>query len=374
MKILLIGAAAAICYLLELFIYSRYWNKNLHIKVGFSDICGVEGDRMVLTEVVENRRPIPLFMLKIKFSISKQLHFYDMDNASVSDNYYRNDILSVMMYQRITRELPFLLSRRGYYTIKQITMVGTDLFMTREYVSGIECSQSLTVYPRSCECAELDTAFRKMLGTVLTKRYINEDPFEFRGIREYQSYDSLKAVNWKATAKTGELKVNVKDYTSSRQVVIFLNLEDEFYAGYDNLKEESIRIAATLADRFLDQGIPAALHTNARDCLEGTVTRVPCGSGRYHMRTIKEALARLDLTKEILPFLECCKKELEEEDSYNYMIFISTFKHPPMMDKLMELQQKGKDFLWICPLEKNMEFVPPDELAECFQRVDYMER
>jgi uncharacterized protein (DUF58 family) len=63
-------------------------------------------------------------------------------------------------------------------------------------------------------------------GVMQTKRQFLEDPFEYRGMREYQPYDDMKSINWKATAKTGDFKVNLHDFTTVRSVRIFLNLED----------------------------------------------------------------------------------------------------------------------------------------------------
>ena len=36
----------------------------------------------------------------------------------------------------------------------------------------------------------------------------------------------MKTINWKATARTGDLMVNIRNYTSLRAVRIFLNLAD----------------------------------------------------------------------------------------------------------------------------------------------------
>ncbi len=39
-----------------------------------------------------------------------------------------------------------------------------------------------------------------MMGDIATKRFLMEDPYMFKGIREYQPHDSFKSINFKAYA------------------------------------------------------------------------------------------------------------------------------------------------------------------------------
>ena len=64
-------------------------------------------------EVVENKKALPLPVLGVKFQVARALHFAKDPNAGVSDFYYRSDVFSVMMFQKITRSLPFLATKRG---------------------------------------------------------------------------------------------------------------------------------------------------------------------------------------------------------------------------------------------------------------------
>ena len=84
----------------------------------------------------------------------------------------------------------------------------------------------------------LRQSFVQLNGEMLTRRHLLEDPFEYRGIREYQPYDDMRSINWKATAKTGDFKVNQMGYTSLKSVRIFFNIQD------DNIlkKEEAVEM------------------------------------------------------------------------------------------------------------------------------------
>ena len=68
----------------------------------------------------------------------------------------------------------------------------------------------------------------------LLNKFIFEDPFEFKGIRNYTTSDPMKKINWSASAKTGELMVNNYYDTTSRHVTIFLDVvNDSVWKRYE---------------------------------------------------------------------------------------------------------------------------------------------
>ena len=95
-----------------------------------------------------------------------------------------------------------------------------------------------------------------MIGTMTSRQFLYEDPFEFRGIRDYTSTDPMNSVNWTASARTGELMVNVHDSTSSQEAIIILNLETETVWVYEQLHEIAIRLAASISYYFLNTVLP----------------------------------------------------------------------------------------------------------------------
>lgn len=362
MELLLALIGAALLFSLQKSLYRLFWDSRLSVELSFSKEAAIEGEEIALYEVITNRKLLPLPILQVKFMTSRYLIFKDMDNSKISDNYYRNDMVSVMMFQKLTKTLTFECSRRGYYTVNRMDMVCSDLFMSHEEVDTFELDIHLYVYPRPVDFTKLEITFQKMLGTILTKRFINEDPFEFCNIREYQSYDSLKAVNWKASAKTGELKVNVHDYTSSQQVRILLNTESDTIWRYDDLNEESIRIASSLAEGLIGKGIPVSICTNARDLLTYETLEVVAGSGSNHFRKIQETLARIDLSQDPKPFLPVLQEKLADLSTQDYLIVISYYQRDDLQQLMLSHKYSGKDFSWIVPENHEVKTTVCEEL------------
>lgn len=358
MGILFAALGAAILYMLQGFLYARFWEKKLDASITFSCEEMVEGEENTLKEVIENKKLLPLPMLRVKFQVDRSFAFQGEQNITVSDRCYKNDIFSVLPYQRITRILRFTGSKRGFYAIGKVDLVASDLMMEGSLIKTVESGSAVLVYPSPAERKRLDIPFKKLMGSILTSRYSYEDPFEFRGIRPYQPFDALKDINWKASAKTGEIKVNVHNYTARQEVFILLNLETESLLEQEALKEESIRIGASLAELLISRGIPVGLLSNGRDLLTGEELFLPTGSGAGHYRTIRERLARLEYKNKCREFAEILsgrQNGLKEVEGKVLYVLISYSQRPALLKTFKALCEESRGSLWILPLFEDME-------------------
>ena len=330
-------------------LYRRFWDKNLTVGLSFSEKSAMEGDMCALFETVENRKIMPLPALKVKFAVSRQLAFAETDSgSSVTDQFYRNDVLSIRPYMRHVRRLPFLCKKRGYYTINALDVVAGNLFLSAELPKELTSDAQLYVYPKPWQEQSFLQALQRITGEVLTKRHLMEDPFEYRGIREYSPRDSMRDINWKATARTDELKV----------VRLFLNLEDGAILRQMEILEASISMAAGACAQFLSQGIRTALYTNGPDILTGELVGLDASSGIGHMESINRGLARIDLEKGAPKFVRNLEDRVLEEDGNAgavFTIFISSDAQEDFQELLCKCAEKKADFVWIYPVPRQDE-------------------
>lgn len=358
MKILLLLAAAGLLYLLQDFIYRNWWDKKLSVSIHFQDKAVLEGEEATLTEVIENRKLLPLTYLNVKFQVSRNLVFHNMENTSVSDFNYKSDVFSVLFHQRIKRKLVFSCQKRGYYEITQSDIISSNLLMTSEYVGTLPQSTYLYVYPRYLNIDRLDVPFKKMIGTMTSRQFLYEDPFEFRGIRDYTITDPMNSINWTASARTGDLMVNVHDSTSSQEAIIILNLETETVWVYEQLHEIAIRLAASISYYFLNASVPTRMICNGSDCITDQVAVIPTGSGLRHVNAIAEVLARIDLTRTVVSCTEQIKeltKATAGTASAPLYIMISNSMSDSLQSAFHELIKTGSSAMWIAPLYEDME-------------------
>ena len=371
--VMFIGAYAM--YMLLRILYAKKWNKNLTANVKFSVDHIVRGETLELVEIVTNRKKLPLAYINLKFTVDKSIYFSDgSDNWCITAKSYRNDIFSLMMYQKVTRRIPVKCSKRGVYIIDKLELVSNGLFMNDVYVMGVEQHTEITVYPNASDVNDIEVLYAKVMGSVERNRQFNPDPFAFRQIREYDTSDPMNLINWKASAKTGQLMVNQYNETASPSVCILLNLESEGMLRYDVISEQSISIAAGLAQMLLEQGIHVSMLCNARGYGDKDITKVELGVGFAHLNVINTALARISLDSEITDF---CTLLDDYSNHFTRSIFLgndakSTLYIMISQNSRQNLQQcfdklSGRDSLsmWILPYFKGMEAKLSYTQAEC---------
>lgn len=235
--------------------YKHFWAKNITVLLRFETDALYAGEETKLYEVIENRGAMPVPVLEVGFHTRKELDFAGADNTNVSDYIYKRDIFAVLGRQKITREIPLKCTRRGHYEIREAELATHSLLYRKRLGKELESNAAIYVYPRMANVSDIMPLCERMLGTLQCAKRLFEDPFAFRTIRDYTTDDPMKAINWKASAKTGTLMVNTFDSALSQKAMLFLDVEDSGILKYQDLVEESISIAASLARRLLRRGI-----------------------------------------------------------------------------------------------------------------------
>ena len=81
----------------------------------------------------------------------------------------------------------------------------------------------LIVYPRVQPLANFGLKPNKPDGSVSVNRWIMPDPIEKIGLREYSYSEPFHAIDWKATARTGQMMVAQFDHKADPALMILLN-------------------------------------------------------------------------------------------------------------------------------------------------------
>lgn len=366
MNILFAALGIFILYLIQRKLYQRTWNKNLYVNMAYSKETAVEGEEAALVEVITNDKRLPLPALTVKFQTSRKLNFLNSENSSVTDLYYRSDIFSCGGKEKTTRTLPFSCTHRGYYTITSLALSCTDLLYIEKFTKIADTFTQLYVYPQYVDIRRLLIPFNQLYGAVLSNRRIFPDPFEFRGIREYQPFDPMKSVNWKAYARTGELKVNLYEDTASQEVRIYLNLENNGYVNHYDIMEENIRLAATLSDMFISKGIPVSLKTNGCDCISKLPIFVDAGTGAGHQTRILQSLARIDLTLPVAHLSAQALQDTAAGGQFPFVILISNYCREDFMSVAEDMAKSSEGCQLLYTYHKDMQndFKPSGLLSQ----------
>jgi uncharacterized protein (DUF58 family) len=186
--------------------------------------------------------------------------------------------------------------RRGPWSAGPATLRSSDPFgfFSSRRMAGDR--QEIFVYPHSFPIHEPPARHERLLGPLTARRRLVTDPMRRAGVRDYHPEDPFRIINWKATARTGSLKVNVNDPVVSTILMIVLNL-DTFTHYWEGLAVEqsewAIETAASIARWGIEQQISVGVSTNGLIAGFDTPLRIPPGRGPQHQAQIMSGLARL---------------------------------------------------------------------------------
>ncbi|NLK74831.1 MAG: DUF58 domain-containing protein [Clostridiales bacterium] len=353
--IIILLICVGLFYLVQNAVYYKCWDKGLSIEMKFEQNAVYEGEIASLREVITNAKKLPIPVLEVAFELNRNMIYLNSENTVVTDQSYKRDFYVLYSWQRITRTLDFYCKKRGYYEINNADIRSMSLLMDRKFFRKDKQNSYLYVYPKRIPTERIDIPFNKIMGNILTKRYIYEDPFQFQGIREYQLSDPMNRINWKASARSNDYMVNVYGYTAMVSVCIFVDVEDKMILKYDSLLEESIRIASSLASRLIRAGIDVELISNGKDLLSENEIVVEKGNGVNHANIINRNLARMDLSHEVSSIVPYIKKhQLEDEDNNKVYVLISKNQNQ-VLQSIYEIINKQSEFMWIVPVHNDMD-------------------
>ena len=434
MLILWIPLGVAIIYLLIRAVYLRIWDRGLSVELAFGQHAVSEGQQATLRATVTNAKLLPLPVLMLRYKMNRGLRMGENANATVTDKLNVVEYFSVLGNERVVREQKVEATRRGCYHIDVLNLMMPQLISGQESFLVLPQDTELIVYPKLLESPEMWGICEKIIGDIVSRRRLFEDVFSFRGIRDYTRTDPLSAVNWKATARTGKMMVNLRDYTFGQEVRILLNLEEPNYRYGEDVLENAIRIAATVACRCISDRIPVSLISNAcvtseeipdeqnqkatartqrilhtrlrkieypgflsrwrksrvpasdsgtanadaanasggyysgnaseRDSFSGKCSQalhedslnIHAGGSQDHIAVIGEALAKIDLTKEMAPFTDIMRRERQNmADSYVTVCLISSGRSDAIIREAEAMARQQDGIFWICPLRKDEE-------------------
>jgi uncharacterized protein (DUF58 family) len=151
-------------------------------------------------------------------------------------------------------ELPIRCARWGGYAIGKPLLRARDPVGLFSYEATATASAPLRAYP-------LPPVLRALLDPLETQVFagnqvarVRGEGIEFADLRPFVSGDRLRRVNWRASARRGELWINDRHPERNADVILFLDTFVEARrAGGDSTLVLAVRAAAALAQRYLER-------------------------------------------------------------------------------------------------------------------------
>jgi len=337
-----------VLYILQTLLFRRFGMRRVEYDRDLSARACFQGDDISLVERLENRKWLPVPWLRVESQLPSGLKFHSQTNMDISSgSIYQNhkSFFSLMPNTKITRRHALTCTRRGVFRLESVTLSAGDLFGVTSKSSRLSFDLELLVYPKPMAYEDMNLPSHSWQGDVTVKRWIVEDPFLTAGTREYRYGDSMKGVNWNATARSGKLQVNRHEYTADHRLLIVLNVEDHegMWDAVTDVKlvERGISMAAGLAQHAIEQGMEVGFMANASTALETSkAIRSEVSGGMPHLTDLYELMARM-LIERLMPMHELLYGLNNELENRTDIVLLSAYESGKLAEAVDTLRAQG---------------------------------
>lgn len=228
---------------------------------------------------------------------------------------------------------------RGPHAVGPLRVRASDPFGLRTVERTVHETHEVLVLPRNDPLSRIPFRSRVAMLT-LGPHLVNRagDGTEFHALRDYQRGDSVRMVNWKASARSDGLVVNQRVHESMATIAVFLDARAVTGAGAvrTNPLNEGCRAAMSIVTGALQA------RDKVRLFVYGDGVRELCpDAGRSKAHEVSEALAGLEARGDTT-FLEAVRETLPEvRPSSPFVLVTGTEGDDTLVEGLRLLRQRN---------------------------------
>jgi uncharacterized protein (DUF58 family) len=334
--------------LLGAFVLSRWWSRKALSSLSYTRFYRPRaflGEEIPVHLEIKNTGFLPVVWLHVRENLPLELAAPKLTAPGVFQQ-----VVSVPPMGDVHFDYSLEGRKRGYYRVGPLNLFSSDLLGASGGLRHEGPTETITVYPKIVPLTRLALPSRSPLGSLRHTQPIFEDPSRPRGKRDYIAGDSLRRVDWKATAATGRLQVKLFEPSIALETAIFLNLnaaEFDLYARFLE-PELAIVVAASIAYWIVNQRQAVGLYTNGSDPLaeRNSPQPIQARSGRVHLMRVLDVLARVAVA-ETYPLVSLIRQEIVNLSWGTTMILITGFMDDDLFDALFQARRAGMDAVLI---------------------------
>jgi len=252
------------------------------------------GESVTLEVELVNDKPLPLTWLHVREQVPATLR---VEGGTVVSTGWRTElqfVVAMLPYQRIHRRLRVCCDQRGEHIFGPAELRSGSPLGTREQRREVRNETSLLVYPKVVPLSEPLVAARVPVADRRVRSSLSLDPTRVVGVRAYTPGDPVRHVDWRATARRGELLVRVHEPATTLGVAVFVDLLPPARARVGiapDLTELVVSVAASIVSSLVGARVPAGIFVNGTS--RGRLVAIPTSAAAGALPSMLEALARV---------------------------------------------------------------------------------
>jgi uncharacterized protein (DUF58 family) len=227
--------------------------------------------------------------------------------------------------------------RRGVFSVGPIRVTTGDPFGLFRFSRSYGESHSLLVYPLPEELPSFRVPPAQLPGEGTQRQRTHYVTPNAAAVRDYHPGDSYNRIHWRTTARLGRLMVKTFELDPTSDVMLLLDLHGDVQAGAgdEGTEECAARIAASLANHFLQDNRMVGLLAYGR---EKALLEPARGPKQYER--VLEALALARAEGEV-PLSRILQEEERRFGRHTTLIVVTPSADEDWVASLQALVQRG---------------------------------
>jgi len=250
--------AAGACFFLSLLgVVSRLWGgaamRGLSAEASCAHTRMFPGETTRIDYSFTNDKSLPLIWLEVSQLAPENdclvpdegfeyfIREYNAKEGTVFEKNVRQKFSFILGHSGQSYSSVWTAKRRGFYEMNSITLRSGDGFGMTQAEQAVDTLNipDFVIYPKPTAVDITPFLMDQWECVIGTKGYV-EDPTILRGIRDYQTGDSWKRINWRNLARQHELKVNMYEISHPKALHFIIDAESFAHRTADNRHLEAM--------------------------------------------------------------------------------------------------------------------------------------
>jgi uncharacterized protein (DUF58 family) len=345
---------------------SRYWSRHLYdrvtLKHTLSERRAFIDEPVTLDLELANAKPLPLPWYEWRLAMSEPFSVEGemLAGAAAPGIHWLVRRGALGWYEKHQWQVTVRTPVRGYHQVGPATLKSADLlgmFPSRHDLPDME---HITVFPRVFSMEDLGLPADRPFGDRKGRNRLFEDPLRISGTRDYRPGDPLKRIDWKATARSGELQARVYEPSATQQLYILVNIDtmEHVWEGYlrDDL-ERTVSTAASVAVWAAGQRFAVGILANGSFPDADRPIRLAPSRSPDQLTRLLEALAVIQpLT--LSDLAGAIHREGGRMPAGSTIICVASLMPPPLAGALARLSDEGHEVFVLATSDRVAGSVP----------------
>lgn len=359
---------------------ARYWSKHLFDRVTLtrtpSERRAFIGEEIGVDVELANQKPLPLPWYEWRLALGEPLPVQGeaLSAAAVPGLKWLFRRGSLGWYQKHQWHFTVVPTSRGYHNFGPATIKSADLLGAFPRTLNDGLREAITVFPRVLPLADLGLPSDRPFGERKGGNRVFEDPLRIAGLREFRPGDPMRRIDWKATARSGDLRSRVYEPSATQQIYLLVNIDTMEHSWEGYLKDELERIvsvAASVAAWAAGARYSVGILANGAFPDADRPIRLPPSRSRDQVTKILEALAVIQpLTMGDLA--GAIQRESGKLPAGSTLVVIASLMPPPLAGVIARLRDEGHHLFVVATSNRVRENIPEGipmrEVSGAFER------